>query len=181
MSANDRQVGGEHYKSEYQHWDYALKVRMGPLEYASTKYVARYRGKNGVLDLRKAQHYLEKLIEWAQANRQNLPHTMSARAMIAAETARFALVNKLDASQYSYTFMLASWKVVEELELAADLLKMLIESAATAATPVPLTEENHHAERSVVDAGGGHVYKYYRGFPAEGTIGSPMVPRYTPE
>lgn len=27
------------------------------------KYIARYRDKNGVEDLKKAQHYLDKLIE----------------------------------------------------------------------------------------------------------------------
>lgn len=60
-AANDRQVGGDHYQTGgIQHWD-----MFGPesMIYAATKYVARWRKKNGVQDLEKALHYAEKLLE----------------------------------------------------------------------------------------------------------------------
>src|ERR1700693_4622864 len=63
MSANNYQVGGGHYKAEYQHWDLVLKTGMGYLEGQATKYVARWRRKGGVEDLRKALHFVDKLIE----------------------------------------------------------------------------------------------------------------------
>lgn len=47
-----------------QHWDRAWKL-YGEAWFVLnvTKYVERYKGKNGIADLRKAQHYLQKLIE----------------------------------------------------------------------------------------------------------------------
>ncbi len=64
-SANDRQVGGGHYKTGgEEHWDRQYRLN-GPGYFIGciTKYVERYRSKNGIEDLEKAQHFLEKLIE----------------------------------------------------------------------------------------------------------------------
>ncbi len=65
MSANDKQVGGEHYKSKngLQHWDLVEMFNLGYLIGCATKYLFRWRNKNGVEDLRKAVHYIEKQIE----------------------------------------------------------------------------------------------------------------------
>lgn len=65
MSANDSQVGGEHYKSAIQCWDYIVANDIGYLEGNVIKYVSRWKQKGGVEDLRKARHYLDKLIEVA--------------------------------------------------------------------------------------------------------------------
>lgn len=60
---NDEQVGGTHYLSSIQAWDYILANDLGYLEGNIIKYVTRHRKKNGVQDLEKALHYLQKLIE----------------------------------------------------------------------------------------------------------------------
>lgn len=63
--ANKMQVGGNRYASEgMQHWDFAASV-FGPAFFYGTitKYVVRARKKNGIQDLRKARHYLQKLAE----------------------------------------------------------------------------------------------------------------------
>ena len=65
MSANDKQVGGSHYKTGgEEHWDRVYRL-YGPGYFIGciTKYVERYQRKNGYEDLLKAQHFLEKLIE----------------------------------------------------------------------------------------------------------------------
>lgn len=61
--ASKRQVGGTHYQKKVQPWDYIVANGLGYLEGNIIKYVSRYKDKNGVQDLRKAAHYLEKLIE----------------------------------------------------------------------------------------------------------------------
>lgn len=61
--ANDSQVGGNHYKSQYQHWDLVLELKLDYLTGCATKYISRHRKKNGLQDLEKARHYLEKLQE----------------------------------------------------------------------------------------------------------------------
>jgi hypothetical protein len=55
------QVGGTHYNAEYQHWDWAAETQLGYLEGNATKYVSRWRKKNGVDDLKKALSYVKKL------------------------------------------------------------------------------------------------------------------------
>lgn len=62
--ANKTQIAGSHYKSKtIQPWDYIASNELGYFEGNIVKYVSRWRDKGGVDDLRKAQHYLQKLIE----------------------------------------------------------------------------------------------------------------------
>ena len=62
-SANNKQIGGNHYKTPIEPWDYIVANDLGYLEGNIVKYVSRYKNKNGLQDLDKALHYLEKLIE----------------------------------------------------------------------------------------------------------------------
>lgn len=67
-SANEIQIGGDHYKSQgIQPWDFIVANNMGFLDGNVVKYVARYKQKNGLQDLEKARHYLDKLIEVEKA------------------------------------------------------------------------------------------------------------------
>lgn len=69
MAANDKQVGGSHYKhGGEEHWDRVARLKLDYMQGQITKYVERWKDKNGIEDLRKAQHFLEKYIE------QNTPH-----------------------------------------------------------------------------------------------------------
>lgn len=69
MSANQTQVGGTHYTTKsIQPWE-AMQAWMSEDEFCGflrgncLKYLVRYKDKGGVEDLRKARHYLDKLIE----------------------------------------------------------------------------------------------------------------------
>lgn len=63
MKANTKQVGGNHYNSTIQHWDYVVANDLDYFQAQITKYVTRWKKKNGLVDLQKAQHFLEKYIE----------------------------------------------------------------------------------------------------------------------
>ena len=63
QDANAVQVGGDHYRTEIQPWDFIVANDLGYLEGNIIKYVSRYKKKGGMADLLKAQHYLQKLIE----------------------------------------------------------------------------------------------------------------------
>ena len=63
MEANDKQIGGSHYKGNIQPWDYIVANNIGYLEGNIIKYISRWKKKGGCEDLYKAQHYLEKLIQ----------------------------------------------------------------------------------------------------------------------
>lgn len=64
-NANSRQVAGSHYAEggSLQHWDLIDRNRVGYLEACATKYLLRWRKKNGVQDLEKAEHFVQKLYE----------------------------------------------------------------------------------------------------------------------
>jgi hypothetical protein len=64
IRANAQQIGGAHYAVKaIQPWDYIVANNLGYLEGNVVKYVSRWKDKGGIEDLKKAQHYLQKLIE----------------------------------------------------------------------------------------------------------------------
>lgn len=82
MSANDTQIGGNHYKATDEQlarakccgfnkaqepWDFSYIRGHNNLQTGIIKYVDRYNNKKGLQDLEKAKHYLEKLIEIEKA------------------------------------------------------------------------------------------------------------------
>jgi Protein of unknwon function (DUF3310) len=74
MEANNKQEGGSHYKKygDLQPWDVVLAWDLGYLEGTALKYIARWKDKNGLEDIKKAIHFLEKLIEVEKAKQE--PH-----------------------------------------------------------------------------------------------------------
>lgn len=65
MAANEKQIAGDHYKKygDLQPWDVVIKWNLGYLEGTALKYIARWRDKGGIDDIKKAIHFLEKLVE----------------------------------------------------------------------------------------------------------------------
>jgi hypothetical protein len=67
VPANEIQEGGRHYKEmAIQTWDYIIANSIGYMEGNVIKYVSRWKDKGGIEDLKKARHYLDKLIEVSQ-------------------------------------------------------------------------------------------------------------------
>jgi hypothetical protein len=57
--------GGNHYKQfkGFEPWDVITAWNLGYLEGTALKYIARWKDKNGIEDLKKAIHFLQKKIE----------------------------------------------------------------------------------------------------------------------
>lgn len=63
-TVNSIQYGGDHYKKNgIQPWDYIVENNIGYLEGSAIKYLTRWKDKGGIQDLKKAVHFIEKLIE----------------------------------------------------------------------------------------------------------------------
>lgn len=72
--ANSIQHGGNHYKEmAIEPWDYIISNNIGYLEGNAIKYISRWREKGGIEDLKKARHYIDKLIETEEAKLDNTP------------------------------------------------------------------------------------------------------------
>lgn len=85
MSANDRQVGGNHYsapKGLEQHWDRVDRLGLDYFQGQITKYVERWKLKDGIKDLKKAAHFLQKYIEL----REPAQEPLADMTMVQADT-----------------------------------------------------------------------------------------------
>ena len=88
MTANEEQVGGRHYiEKPIQPWDYIIANKMGYLEGNIIKYVSRYKDKNGLEDLIKAAHYLDKLIEVTRSENERVSKAANSTVTIAGKEA----------------------------------------------------------------------------------------------
>lgn len=118
---NSYQVAGTHYASSIQHWDFAA-ANYGPGYFLGqvTKYVARWRKKNGVQDLEKARHFLVKLmsVDWDAAG-WALPMRMQNSC------AEFCNANGLGEPDAQVVFCIT----VGQYGTALDLLDVMLERA----------------------------------------------------
>jgi hypothetical protein len=122
MKANESQIGGTHYKTQYEHWDLAVAIPLGYLEGCATKYVCRWRKKGGIQDLIKAMHYLEKLIEVT-----SYPiHRNLSLSEIDVEVFRFVDVNNLNVLEGEFIHTLCTYREPVDLLVALDCLREII-------------------------------------------------------
>jgi hypothetical protein len=126
MSANDEQIGGDHYKSSYEHWDLAVKIPLSYLEGCTTKHVARWRKKNGMQDLQKAMHYLDKLIEVGNYSIQR-NHPVA----VDKEVQCFVEANDLTFLEHQYIFILCTYHNEKSLRSAQQILIKIMAEART--------------------------------------------------
>ena len=64
ISAKDTQIGGDHYKHmKIQPMEYSMANNLNACQHTAIKYVTRYKTKGGRLDLEKAIHCIQMLIE----------------------------------------------------------------------------------------------------------------------
>jgi hypothetical protein len=132
-SANDIQVAGDHYKTSTgkQHWDFVEDNGIGYLEGCATKYVTRWRKKNGLQDLNKAEHFTVKVRELFLTNGRG----PRGKAPI-QEIFEFAQANSLGPEEQTFVMLLTRWEHVEDLDMALsciDKLRKEAESGSSAA------------------------------------------------
>jgi hypothetical protein len=80
--ANDTQVAGNHYKQfRIEPWDAIVDWGLGYLDGNAVKYLSRWRHKNGLEDLKKARHYIDKLLETEMEKRNGTDPESTANRM----------------------------------------------------------------------------------------------------
>lgn len=149
MKANEMQVGGNHYKTAYEHWDVCIKLGMGfpYLSCTATKYIARWRKKDGLKDLQKALHYINKLLEIAP---EDLEHEEDIVG-IAEEIAIFSKANSLTDEESAVILQLMSYENRADILVAREALVTIIDRVKAAGNkPVPAEDSNKHADRSEI-------------------------------
>jgi len=144
MTANEMQIGGQHYKTKYEHWDLVIWTGMGYLEGCSTKYVSRWRKKDGLKDLQKALHYLDKLIETYAIYDIN---RLAPIDKIKEQVEKFTEANELSELEGTFVYYLSTYEMPEDLQEAREVLMFLIQQA-TEGIPGTPEDGGHHANQA---------------------------------
>jgi len=124
MAANDKQIGGNHYVAPIQHWDFITDNGFSYLRGCATKYLARWRKKNGVEDLRKAQHYVEKLRECLSLGKDSPAPQMSTNPCI-----KFLKANDIPEAEHDPFFQILYGRTVAELDEAIQTIEKMVADA----------------------------------------------------
>lgn len=123
---NSYQVAGNHYNGgKLQHWDYTIAVLNNRyLEGSITKYVSRHRKKNGMQDLEKAKHFLEKLREsFFRGMVQPIGFPTNAQTQIIDE---FVTVSGLNPEEAWISRRCASWTGAHDLSRIGHTIEELM-------------------------------------------------------
>jgi Protein of unknwon function (DUF3310) len=136
QNATTRQVGGQHYSAEFQHWDLVWRLKLGYFPGQITKYVSRWRKKNGAQDLEKARHFTEKYQQLLQdaivsnaAPRVSLAEVGNSLRRYFAENPHLGQEERDICSMLSYDHTAAG------LDAILARIDGLLEEARSAATP----------------------------------------------
>jgi NTP pyrophosphatase (non-canonical NTP hydrolase) len=109
--ANTHMVGGDHYHKtgkERQHWDLIGTFGLDYFQGNITRYIFRWKNKDGLKDLDKAQHYLQKYIEIIKEHGGDYPagyfeeteeDKPASTALVPDEYVRQAMRTKCDQSR----------------------------------------------------------------------------------
>ena len=119
---NDRQVGGSHYQANMQHWDLVEDFQVAYLEGVASKYLTRHKKKNGLEDLRKAEHYVDKLISLVEQGRRQTYRGYVPAPVIKA----FCQDNQLYGVEYACLLGLFQWTHIDQLKYVKRLIGDLI-------------------------------------------------------
>jgi hypothetical protein len=108
---NAMQIGGDHYLAGYQVWDFTEKHGLGGLEMCIIKYMCRWRDKgNGMMDLEKAIHFVDKLID-LHKNHRRVPKGCASLSDIQY----FSVMQDLDKTEEFAVTVISRWSCVEDL------------------------------------------------------------------
>lgn len=124
-----QQVGGDHYFADFQHWDWVDAIDLHYLPATATKYVARWRKKNGLQDLEKTKTYLDK---WVATGMKTFSRSNSIIQISHEMTERFVKSAKLGTDESDFMFSIALVAVsgsLVELKEAYTILERLMGEA----------------------------------------------------
>jgi len=122
------QEGGDHYQADYQHWDWVIDCKIHYLPANCTKYVSRWKKKNGIVDLKKAMTYIDKMIATLK-DRPTYTFNPPSAYTTGVCTDRLIETLKLNGLERSIIEILSGPCHIRMLELAKENLDKLIRNA----------------------------------------------------
>jgi hypothetical protein len=126
MNPNDIQIGGAHYRTNHglQHWDLIDKYNVGYLEGVATKYLTRHRRKDGLRDVQKCLHFIQKLASC----RRDMPYAEQSARMPRVPypvIADYLRDNACGPRESEAITLLLTWRATSSLSLAEEIVKQI--------------------------------------------------------
>jgi len=125
-NANATQVAGEHYQTEFQHWDLVATTGAGYFEGQVSKYITRHAKKNGKQDALKALHFARKLYELASAEKVNPSQHLIENEIVLFDD--FAYLNKLTPLEGVIVRNVIQWYSLKDLNKVIQNIRRLIDT-----------------------------------------------------
>jgi len=119
QKANEIQHGGNHYKSTLQHWDWVAANHMDYFSGCASKYITRWRKKDGPLALEKAGHFVLKAAELHKAG------LLLGTGVPCIPLNEFSAANELTDEEAKICSALVAWRTYEDLRSAYNLIYKL--------------------------------------------------------
>ena len=124
VDPNTMQVGGTHYQTGYQVWDFTENNGLGGLEMCIIKYICRWRDKgNGIVDLQKALHYIDKLAD-LNLNRRRVPKGIAS----ISDLIHFHNMQDLPTAEAYVVTLISRWSSQQDLVECRAHVRNLISS-----------------------------------------------------
>lgn len=152
---NDYQIGGNHYKTDYEFWDFATDIQMRGLEFGAGKYLARFGTKEdepALKDLQKVAHYIEKIISRVETKAHKPSHfeplsNLQANLKInpTRDIARFITTlngHSFKPKAVAALILLSTWSSLDDLWSAFTYVKELIAEEGPGEDPIKSIAED---------------------------------------
>ena len=125
-SALESQIGGNHYKGmKIQPVEYIHQNGIGFIEGNVIKYVSRWRGKNGIEDLKKARHFIDLLIEIETIPKECTPDPSISRLIHASNNIRVLLDDGTISAAFTNNHQESISKTVEAFDALEHALSQI--------------------------------------------------------
>lgn len=128
---NVAQVDGTHYSKggTYQHWDWVSEINLPYLEACATKYLTRWKEKNGIIDLKKAVSYMQKLYMLVNAGKR----TFVTQYPDSKSFFKFCENNNISGPEQVICWIMLTWRTKSELVNAITIGESIAKTAKDAA------------------------------------------------
>jgi hypothetical protein len=141
---NKTQIGGTHYQvsaGKMQHWDVCAQFGVRYLEGCTTKYISRWRKKDGRIGLQKAGHFIDKIIELHRMGDYPAPKHLGVPTSVVDQ---FCDTYELSDNERIVCRMMFQWRTLIDLETAREALMTVIRSAEQFSPGSPEDGGHHH-------------------------------------
>lgn len=124
MNVLEKQIGGTHYNElPYQPIELIYKLDLGFIQGNIIKYITRWRCKNGIEDLKKAEHYCELGFYYEETNSKYSSRYRYTSSHIVNEANKYVEQNSLTNTEKAIIVFVALGQYLNAKKIIAEFIE----------------------------------------------------------